>query len=236
MASNDTKLIYAADDEENIREILGAFLQQAGYRVMLFETGDALYDQFLKEPSDMVILDIMMPGTNGIDICKQIRSISKVPIIMLTAKESEMDYSIGITSGSDDYMIKPFSPSILMMRIKALFRRIDLERESAKENVIENLSSGDISYSESRHAIICDNKNLGLTEMELDFLKYMLKRSDEAISREDFLNDLWGLDSDTETRVVDETVRRLRRKLRQAQSRVTINTVWGYGYQLGEVL
>jgi DNA-binding response OmpR family regulator len=184
----------------------------------------------------MVILDIMMPGTNGIDICKQIRSISKVPIIMLTAKESEMDYSIGITSGSDDYMIKPFSPSILMMRIKALFRRIDLERESAKENVIENLSYGDISYSESRHAIICDNKNLGLTEMELDFLKYMLKRSDEAISREDFLNDLWGLDSDTETRVVDETVRRLRRKLRQAQSRVTINTVWGYGYQLGEVL
>ena len=232
----DSKLIYAADDEENIREILHAFLQQAGYEVVLFETGDALYEEFLKKPSDMVILDIMMPGSSGIEICKKIRAISKVPIIMLTAKEAEMDYSIGITSGSDDYMIKPFSPSILMMRIKALFRRIELEHESVKENVPEDLSYGDITYSESRHAIICGDKNLGLTEMELDFLKYMLKRSAEAISREDFLNDLWGLDSDTETRVVDETVRRLRRKLRGASSRVTINTVWGYGYQLGEVL
>lgn len=231
----DTKLIYAADDEENIREILKMFLEEAGYRVKVFETGDDLYDEFSVTPSDMVILDIMMPGTNGIDICKKIRSFSKVPIIMLTAKESEMDYSIGITSGSDDYMIKPFSPSILIMRIKALFRRIDLERSETSKPVVEELKYEDLEYSESKHAIMCGTKSLGLTEMELDFMKYMLSRSTEAISREDFLDYVWGLDAETESRVVDETVRRLRKKLRAIESKVTINTVWGFGYQLGVV-
>lgn len=230
----ESKLIYAADDEENIREILRVFLEEAGYSVRLFSTGDELYDAFVEKPSDMVLLDIMMPGTNGIDICKKIRALSKVPIIMLTAKESEMDYSIGITSGSDDYMVKPFSPSILIMRIKALFRRIDLER-SDKAEMKETLEYEDIYYSKSKHAIMCGNKSLGLTEMELDFMKYMMNRSGEAISREDFLNEIWGLDSDTESRVVDETVRRLRRKLRAIDSKVTINTVWGFGYQLGVV-
>ncbi len=231
----DTKLIYAADDEENIREILKMFLEEAGYSVKVFETGDDLYDEFSVKPSDMVILDIMMPGTNGIDICKKIRSKSKVPIIMLTAKESEMDYSIGITSGSDDYMIKPFSPSILIMRIKALFRRIDLERSEPSKQVQQELKFEDLFYSESKHAIMCGSKSLGLTEMELDFMKYMLSRSSEAISREDFLDQVWGLNAETESRVVDETVRRLRRKLRNIESKVTINTVWGFGYQLGVV-
>ena len=233
----DSKLIYAADDEENIREILKVFLEEAGYSVKVFETGDDLYDEFTVTPSDMVILDIMMPGSSGIDICKKIRAKSTVPIIMLTAKESEMDYSIGITSGSDDYMIKPFSPSILIMRIKALFRRIELERSAAAstEESPSKLEFGDIYYSESKHAIMCGNNSLGLTEMEMDFMKYMLGRSEEAISREDFLDSVWGLDAETESRVVDETVRRLRRKLRAIESKVTINTVWGFGYQLGVV-
>ena len=231
------KLIYIADDDDNIRNLLKTFLEREGFHVTGFPTGDKLFEVFSNSPADLIILDVMMPGHDGFFILKEIRKTSNVPIIMLTAKESEMDYSIGITSGSDDYMIKPFSPSILIMRIKALFRRIELERSAAAsaEESPSKLEFGDIYYSESKHAIMCGNNSLGLTEMEMDFMKYMLGRPEEAISREDFLDSVWGLDAETESRVVDETVRRLRRKLRAIESKVTINTVWGFGYQLGVV-
>ena len=227
------KLIYAADDEENIRELLKSFLDDAGYETVVFETGDKLLGEFVTRPSDMVILDVMMPGTDGITICRRIREISLVPIVILTAKESEMDYALGITSGGDDYLIKPFRPSMLVMRIKALFRRIEMEH---KENRDENeFIFGDIKYSGRQHSVECGGKDLRLTEMELEFLKFMLDHSDQAISRETFLNEIWGMDSATESRVTDEMVRRLRKKLRAVRSRVTITTVWGFGYRLGEV-
>ncbi len=133
----EKKRIYAADDEANIREILAVFLKEAGYETTVFETGDELLRAFAALPADMVILDIMMPGTDGITICKKLREISSVPIIILTAKETEADFMIGIASGGDDYLIKPFSPSVLVMRIKALFRRIEMEHvgESEKEEL-----------------------------------------------------------------------------------------------------
>ena len=229
----EKKLIYAADDEENIREILQAFLEEAGYAVRVFETGDSLLQAFSARPADMVILDIMMPGTDGIGVCKKLREISSVPIIILTAKESEMDYAIGITSGGDDYLIKPFRPSILVMRMKALFRRIEMERGSRQDR--ETVSFGDVSYSGNLHAAQCAGNQLPLTELELSFLLYMLRHAERPISREEFLNEVWGFGAETETRVTDETVRRIRKKLRAAGSRVTISTVWGFGYRLGEV-
>lgn len=229
----ERKRIYAADDEENIREILKTFLEEAGYETSVFATGDELLMEFAARPADMVLLDIMMPGTDGIGICKKLREISAVPIIILTAKESEMDYMTGIASGGDDYLVKPFSPSILIMRIKALFRRIEMDR--VPEDDAGQYAFGDISYSGKDHAVLCNGADLGLTELELEFLRFMLAHSDEAISRETFLDEVWGFGTETETRVTDETVRRLRKKLRAAGSRVTITTVWGYGYRLGEV-
>lgn len=228
----EKKLIYAADDEENIREILKVFLEEAGYRVKTFETGDELLREFTTLPADMVILDIMMPGTDGIGICKELRKVSSVPIIILTAKESEMDYTIGITSGGDDYLIKPFRPSILIMRIKALFRRIEMERGVTDTDRV--YAYGDIQYSGKLHAVRCGEKSLDLTELELSFLSYMLEHSDRPISRDEFLDKIWGFESETETRVTDETVRRIRKKLRAAGSSVTVSTVWGFGYRLGE--
>ena len=111
------KLIYAADDDANICEILKTFLEDAGYRVKVFSTGDALFEEFAKTPSDLVVLDIMMPGNDGIIICKKLREISHIPIILLTAKDSDLDYILGINSGGDDYLIKPFRPSILITKI-----------------------------------------------------------------------------------------------------------------------
>ena len=134
------KLIYAADDEENIREILKSFLVDSGFEVEVFPTGDELFEAFQNKPCDLAVLDIMMPGTDGLTVCKNLRAISKVPIIILTAKDSEMDYVTGMTYGGDDYLMKPFRPSMLVMRIKALFRRIEMEHDNKKSEEVSAFS------------------------------------------------------------------------------------------------
>ncbi|MCL2192625.1 MAG: response regulator transcription factor [Treponema sp.] len=129
------KKIYIADDEENIRLAIKKFLENAGHIVEDFETGDLLFEAFSQNPSDLVVLDVMMPGSNGFIICKELRKISHVPIIMLTARDSDLDYATGLDLGSDDYLIKPFSPMALVMRVKAIFRRMEFDRQAyAEEN------------------------------------------------------------------------------------------------------
>ena len=122
-----SKLIYIADDEDNIRYLVKTFLENTGYEVEDFNNGELLLEKFQIKPCDMVILDVMMPGSDGFEICKKIREESIVPIIMLTARDTDIDYITGITLGSDDYFTKPFSPMSLVMRVKAIFRRIEFE-------------------------------------------------------------------------------------------------------------
>ena len=124
------KKIYIADDDTNIRLAIKTFLENAGYDVEDFETGDLLLAAFNQNPADLIVLDVMMPGSNGFVICKELRKISRVPIIMLTARDSDLDYATGLDLGSDDYLVKPFSPMALTMRIKAIFRRIEFERQN----------------------------------------------------------------------------------------------------------
>ena len=124
-----SKLIYIADDETNIRLGVKMFLEGAGYTVEDFETGDLLLAAFEQKPADLVVLDVMMPGSNGFVVCKALRQVSRVPIIMLTARDSDLDYATGLDLGSDDYLVKPFSPMALTMRVKAIFRRIAYERD-----------------------------------------------------------------------------------------------------------
>ncbi len=223
------KMIYAADDEANIREILATFLVDAGYDVEVFEDGTSLWNRFLEKPADLLILDIMMPGLSGLELTKKVREISNVPIVILTARDTDMDYVLGINSGSDDYMTKPFRPSILMSRIKALFRRIDMDAASGNSS---KMSFGDLIYSENDHAILVNGKNLNLTNTELELLKYMISMDGKAVSREELLNAVWGISADLETRVTDETVRRIRKKLASSNSCVALNNVWGFGYKL----
>ena len=125
-----SKKIYIADDETNIRLAIKTFLENSGYEAEDFETGDLLLEAFSKSPADLVILDVMMPGSNGFVVCKEIRKKSRVPIIMLTARDSDLDYATGLDLGSDDYLTKPFSPMALTMRIKAIFRRMDFEHQT----------------------------------------------------------------------------------------------------------
>lgn len=123
------KKIYIADDEYAIRMAIKQFLEKAGFYVEDFATGDDLLEAFADNPSDLVVLDVMMPGSNGFVVCRELRSKSTVPIIMLTARDSDLDYATGLDLGSDDYLIKPFSPMALVKRVEAIFRRIEFERE-----------------------------------------------------------------------------------------------------------
>jgi len=121
--------IYIADDETNIRQAIQAFLENEGYDVVAFGSGDALLAQFMADPADLLILDVMMPGANGFTVVKAIRAVSTVPIIMLTARDTDLDYATGLSLGSDDYLTKPFSAMALVMRVKAIFRRIEYDRQ-----------------------------------------------------------------------------------------------------------
>ena len=222
------KLIYAADDEQDILDVMQEFLQNAGFSVQTFSTGDALFKAFREKPCDLAVLDIMMPGTDGLTICKQLREISDIPIVILTAKESETDHMRGFLLGGDDYLIKPFSPSLLVVRIKALLRRMERIQAAPQER-----SFGDIRYSDEEHIAYCRDKELSLSMTEFSLLGCLLEHPGNAVSRNDLLDRVWGINNDDiETRVTDETIRRILQKLKAAGSSVNISAVWGYGYKL----
>lgn len=226
--------IYIADDERNIRDLIKSFLESDGYEVSAFETGDELKAAFDEKPADLVILDIMMPGTDGLTVCKQLREESGVPIIILTAKDSEYDYVHGITIGSDDYLTKPFRPTALLMRVRSLLRRMDMNEKSDHTSKAseEDTSIGDLTFSSSRNEILCSGKPIKLTRTELKMLSYMMKNPDKAYSRDELLEAIWGFDTKVETRVTDETLRRIRKQLSACESNVSVKTMWGFGYRI----
>ncbi len=226
--------IYIADDERNIRDLIKSFLESDGYEVSAFETGDELKAAFDEKPADLVILDIMMPGTDGLTVCKQLREESGVPIIILTAKDSEYDYVHGITIGSDDYLTKPFRPTALLMRVRSLLRRMDMNEKSDHSSKAseEDTSIGDLTFSSSRNEILCSGKPIKLTRTELKMLSYMMKNPDKAYSRDELLEAIWGFDTKVETRVTDETLRRIRKQLSACESNVSVKTMWGFGYRI----
>ena len=229
--------IYIADDEKNICDLIKDFLENDGYEVTAFSTGDALFEHFMEKPCDLVILDIMMPGTDGLTLCEKLRKITSVPIIILTAKDTEFDYVRGITMGSDDYLVKPFKPTMLLMRVHSLLRRVEMDSLNNVGAGVEDkdVEFGDLIYSATKNEITCKGEAVAFTQTELKVLGYMLERNDKNISRDELLKAIWGYDAEVETRVTDETLRRIRKKLTTCRSNVLIQTVWGYGYKLGIV-
>lgn len=226
-----SRKIYIADDEQNIREVIQSFLESEGYLVTTFENGDDLLAAFKKEPGDLVILDVMMPGSSGFAICAELRQISTVPIIMLTARDSDIDYATGINLGSDDYFTKPFSALSLVMRVKAIFRRIELDK-GQDQYAPRILTFADIQMDLNQRTALLGDAPLELAPNEYNLLSYLMENQDRAISREELLAKVWGYNMEVETRAADDTVRRLRRKL--AGSRTVIDTIWGFGFRLKE--
>ncbi|MBR3314051.1 MAG: response regulator transcription factor [Atopobiaceae bacterium] len=223
------QLIYLADDDPSLLDVFGAFLESAGYEVGLFPTGDELMEAFAQHEADLVVLDVMMPGTDGLTVCRNLRAISDVPIVILTARDSEMDYLQGLAIGGDDYIAKPFSPAMLVMRVKALLRRVDMGKARSQSEV---LAYGDVTLSEEAHEVRVGKRRLELTMNEFALLRCLLAAGGQPVSRDVLLSDVWGITVEVETRVVDECVRRVRAKLRGMASCVGIKAVWGYGYRL----
>lgn len=185
--------IYIADDEKNIRDVITKFLESDGYSVSAFENGDLLMQAFLKKPAQLVILDIMMPGTDGLAICKQLREITNVPIIMLSAKDTEFDYVQGITIGGDDYLTKPFRPTTLLMRVHSLLRRMDMNNPKATEDKPQSLTVGNLEFNAPANTVYCNGKAIGFSQTELKMLTYMLKNTEKAYSKEELLEKIWAL-------------------------------------------
>ena len=171
-----------------------------------------------------------MPGRDGFAVCTELRKLSTVPIIMLTARDSENDFAMGLGLGSDDYITKPFSAMALLMRVRAIFRRIDFESQKHEAPAPAAVSVGKLRLDEDRRRILSDGKPLALTPTEYEVLKYLMLHADQAVSREELLNTVWGFESVVETRATDDTVRRLRQKL--GGSGVNIAAVWGYGFRI----
>ena len=223
-----SKLIYIADDEDNIRNLVKTFLINDGYDVKDFPNGDLLLEEFDKKEADLIILDVMMPGSDGFEICTKLRKKSIVPIIMLTARDSDIDYITGLTLGSDDYFTKPFSPMALVMRVKAIFRRIDFENNQRIDTC--ELRFGDITINQNNKIVTYNGNNIDLTPNEYNLLTYLFEHKDRAVSRDELLNKVWGYNSEVETRAADDTVKRLRKKI--SCTNVLIETVWGFGFRL----
>jgi DNA-binding response OmpR family regulator len=224
-----SKSIYVADDEDNIRNLIVMFLTNEGYDVTAFSNGDDLLKAFQNKPADMVILDIMMPGTDGLSLCMQIRKQSSVLIVIVSARDSEIDRITGITLGSDDYMTKPFSPMELTARVKALFRRLELDTGGVPPCV---LSAGKFSIDTASRLAQVGGKPFDLTPTELAFMAYLLQSSGRAVSREELLKNVWKFDFEADTRATDDVVKRLRKKLAAAGADIRIETVWGFGFKL----
>lgn len=222
-----SKLIYIADDDANIRKLIEGFLTREGYIVAAFPDGEALLEEFTKTEPDLVILDVMMPGRDGFMITEAIRRISTVPIIMLTARDTDTDFILGIQLGSDDYITKPFSPMTLTMKVRAIFRRIDMDKGPLAES---ELFFEDIRINTEQKRVTVADTEVDLAPNEFALLKYLIENKERAVSREELLDKVWGYTTVVETRVTDDTLKRLRKKITESQ--VVIETIWGFGFRL----
>ncbi|MBZ9622447.1 response regulator transcription factor [Clostridium sp. FP2] len=226
----ETKIIYIADDEKKIQDLIKMFLKKEGYDVEVFSDGSTLLEAFNKKPADMLIIDIMMPGLDGLTLCSEIRNESNVPIIIISAKDSEGDKIAGLTLGSDDYMTKPFSPVELVLRVNSIFRRMEFQNIKSTEQDIINVSDVTI-YPEGRSAS-CNGKDLKLTPIEFSLILYLAKRVNKGVSREELLNRVWGYESEVDTRATDDMIKRVRKKLINLGSSLKIETLWGFGFMV----
>lgn len=221
--------ILIVEDEKDIVKMLDYNLKKEGFRTLSAHDGEDALDLVNREHPDIVILDLMLPGMDGLEVCKALKKESKtasIPIIMLTAKSQESDKVIGLELGADDYVTKPFSPRELIARIKAVLRRI-----KEKDKLPEVLRIGDLMLDFSKITVAIKNKPVELTSKEYELLKTLIKAKGRVLSRDYLLDTIWGFDHSMEiqTRTVDVHIRTLRKKLKSESERIV--TVKNYGYR-----
>lgn len=227
------KHVFVIDDDVNIRQLILRYLEKEGYKVTAFENAEHVFEAFNMLQPDALVLDIMMPGTmDGLDLCKKIRTVSQVPIIFVSAKDEAVDRIIGLELGADDYLSKPFSPRELLVRLKIIFRRIEPVMVSDHETTTYQIK--DLKIDDSKRVCSVKDKELSLTNNEYMLLAYLVKNKNISFTRENLIQNIWGYDYVGESRMIDDLVKRLRKKLKSFDAQVEITTVWGYGYRIDD--
>ena len=217
--------ILIVDDDTNIAELISLYLTKEFYQVQIVEDGEQALQVFDTFQPNLVLLDLMLPGIDGYQVCRELRSRSNTPIIMLSAKGEVFDKVLGLELGADDYMIKPFDSKELVARVKAVLRRCS-RQEDDKE-----LKCDDLKLSVGRHKVCWKEEKVELTRKEFELLQYLMENKGLVMTRNQILCHVWGYDFDGETRTVDVHVRTLRQKLGEAGN--LIETVRGVGYRIG---
>ena len=219
---NDLKILVV-DDESRMRKLVKDFLNRAGYQVLEAGDGEEAVDVFFSTKGiDLLVLDVMMPRMDGWEVVREIRKVSEVPIIMLTAKDQENDELQGFDLGVDEYISKPFSPKILVARIEAILRR-------TRQQDGEVLKAGGIVLDEAAHMVTIDDKSMDLSFKEFELLSYFMKNEGRALTRENILNQVWNYDYFGDARTIDTHVKKLRNKM--GSKGAYIRTIWGMGYK-----
>ncbi len=220
--------ILVADDEKNIVQLLRLYLRNEGYEVVAAANGRQALDRFATESPDLVLLDLMMPELGGFEVCTEIRKVSDVPVIMLTARSDDVDKIVGLEMGADDYITKPFNPREVVARVKAALRRRDWDRAQPAEPVAVTVDN--VTLDPSSRDVTVAGEKVRLRQREFDLLEAFLRHPNVVLDRERLLTMVWGADYYGDPRTIDVHVAWLRDKLKQGEP--SIETVWGVGYKL----
>jgi DNA-binding response OmpR family regulator len=225
--------ILIVDDDESLLEILRYNLEKDGYQCLSSTTGDRALEMAYEEDPNLIILDIMMPGISGLEICRILRKNLNVPIIMLTAKAEEIDKIVGLELGADDYITKPFSMRELQARVKSLLRRSRNVPTKEYEQQDDTIAAGDLKINVPKHMVTLSGLDLKLTPKEFDLLHLFVINKGRVLTREQILDKIWGYDYEGGTRTVDTLILGLRKKIETTPSNPhRLVTIWGVGYQL----
>lgn len=223
--------ILVVDDEATIVEFVRINLEKAGFQVVSAADGETALALAAAEHPDLIVLDVMLPGRDGFEVCRELRRTTSTPIIMLTARDEDIDKILGLELGADDYMTKPFNPRELVARIKAILRRVDRSGKNDGHVIVR----GRLQLDLDRHQVTAGGRVVDLTPKEFELLELFMKNPGRVFSREMLLEQLWGYDFFGDSKTVDVHIRRLREKVEEDPSSPThILTVWGVGYKFRE--
>ena len=220
--------ILVVEDEASFSDALSYVLGKEGFEVVVADTGDGAISTFDKVGADLVLLDLMLPGLSGTEVCKQLRSRSNVPIIMLTAKDTEVDKVVGLELGADDYVTKPYSKAELVARIKAVLRR----QSDSVEVTDAILNAGPVQIDIERHQVRINNASVSLPLKEFELLEYLIRNAGRVLTRAQLIDRVWGSDYFGDTKTLDVHVKRLRAKIEKDPANpIYIQTIRGLGYK-----
>jgi len=224
--------ILLVEDDSRLAELTATYLGQHSMRVVIEARGDRALERLQQEQPRLVLLDLLLPGKDGLTICREIRRLSGVPILILTAKDTDLDHVIGLEAGADDYVMKPVDPMVLLARVRALLRRTDRDRENASGRR-QDVQLGALRISETSREVWLHGQPVPLTTQEFELLALLARRAGELVSRDEVFRAMRGIDYDGLDRSIDGRVSKLRRKLGDdAAAPTRIKTVWGKGYLL----